>query len=239
MGGPAHPGDAGGSSRTPGGPVGMSGGQEGLSRTSEGRTGVLEGIMNGGAVTAFLPNFVGFPSLRGLHCSTVQPRRTPRRPWRTPEHTSTHRGVGSGGCSTGVTGGYAVPLDELSCPVSAASSTASTTATTGRPAPAGRPAARGVTATAGVVPPGVMTSGVVPARRPAVSPAGPPAAAVAAVRAAPAPPAERLRPALARCLRDDRHERDHDRHHDDAGNHDATVLSFPPKQPPVGASLLA
>lgn len=35
--------------------------------------------MNGGAATAFLPNFVGFPSLRGLHSSTVQPRRTPER----------------------------------------------------------------------------------------------------------------------------------------------------------------
>lgn len=198
--------------------------------------------MNGGAVTAFLPNFVGFPSLRGLHCSTVQPRRTPRRPRRTPEHGSTRRGVGSGGCSTGVTGGYAVPLDELGCPVSAASSTASTATTTGRPTPTGRPTTTGgVTATAGVVPPGVMTSGVVPTRRATVSgpPAAAPTAAVAAVRAAPAPPAERLRPTLARCLSDDRHERDHDRHHDEAGNHGATVLSFPPKQPPVGASLLA
>lgn len=41
--------------------------------------------MNGGAVTAFLPNFVGFPSLRGLHSSTVQPRRTPERAKNTRE----------------------------------------------------------------------------------------------------------------------------------------------------------
>ena len=118
---------------------------------------------------------------------------------------------------------------ELGCPVSAASA-ASTTATAGRPPATGRPATGGVTAPAGVVPPGVMT-----ARRAAVSPAGPPAAAptaaVAAVRAAPAPPAERLRPALARCLHDDRHEHDHDRHHDEAG-HGATVLSFPRSSPP-------
>ena len=33
--------------------------------------------MNCDATTAFLPNFVGFPSPRGLHSSTVQPRRTP------------------------------------------------------------------------------------------------------------------------------------------------------------------
>ena len=35
--------------------------------------------MNCGAATAFLPNFVGFPSLRGLHSSTVQLWRAPRR----------------------------------------------------------------------------------------------------------------------------------------------------------------
>ena len=34
--------------------------------------------MNHGAATAFLPNFVAFPSPRGLHSSTVQPERTPR-----------------------------------------------------------------------------------------------------------------------------------------------------------------
>lgn len=120
---------------------------------------------------------------------------------------------------------------ELGCPVSAASA-ASTTATAGRPPATGRPATGGVTAPAGVVPPGVMT-----ARRAAVSPAGPPAAApgaVPAVRAAPAPPAERLRPALARCLRDDRHERDHDRHHDEADDHGATVLSISPEAAPRG-----
>jgi len=33
--------------------------------------------MNSGAATAFLPNFVGFPSPRGLHSSTVHVRRAP------------------------------------------------------------------------------------------------------------------------------------------------------------------
>lgn len=33
--------------------------------------------MNGASATAFLPNFVGFPSPRGLHSSTVQPRSAP------------------------------------------------------------------------------------------------------------------------------------------------------------------
>lgn len=33
--------------------------------------------MNGASVTAFLPNFVGFPSPRGLHSSTVQPGSAP------------------------------------------------------------------------------------------------------------------------------------------------------------------
>lgn len=33
--------------------------------------------MNGGSITAFLPKFVGFPPLRGLHSSTVQLRRAP------------------------------------------------------------------------------------------------------------------------------------------------------------------
>jgi hypothetical protein len=47
--------------------------------------------MNCGAATAFLPNFVGFPSLRGLHSSTVQPRRAPGRPGRAPELCYAHR----------------------------------------------------------------------------------------------------------------------------------------------------
>ena len=33
--------------------------------------------MNCGAATVFLPKLVGFPSLRGLHSSTVQLRRAP------------------------------------------------------------------------------------------------------------------------------------------------------------------
>jgi hypothetical protein len=40
--------------------------------------------MNCGAATAFLPKFVGFPSLRGLHSSTVQLRRAPMPGRRAP-----------------------------------------------------------------------------------------------------------------------------------------------------------
>ncbi|EHN72198.1 hypothetical protein SMCF_8383 [Streptomyces coelicoflavus ZG0656] len=72
--GPAHPGHCRGCG--PLSPVGRSGGGS----TGRPRSCVDEGerIMNGGAATAFLPNFVTFPSLRGLHSSTVQPWRTPR-----------------------------------------------------------------------------------------------------------------------------------------------------------------
>lgn len=72
--GPAHPGHCRGCG--PLSPVGRSGGGS----TGRPRSCVDEGerIMNGGAATAFLPNFVAFPSLRGLNSSTVQPGRTPR-----------------------------------------------------------------------------------------------------------------------------------------------------------------
>ncbi|MGX1029199.1 hypothetical protein RKD38_003880 [Streptomyces ambofaciens] len=72
--GPAHPWHCRGCG--PLSPVGRSGGGS----TGRPRSCVDEGerIMNGGAATAFLPNFVAFPSLRGLHSSTVQPGRTPR-----------------------------------------------------------------------------------------------------------------------------------------------------------------
>lgn len=42
--------------------------------------------MNFGAATAFLPKFGGFPSLRGLHSSPVQPRRAPVPGRRAPGH---------------------------------------------------------------------------------------------------------------------------------------------------------
>lgn len=72
--GPAHPWHCRGCG--PLSPVGRSGGGS----TGRPRSCVDEGerIMNDGATTAFLPNFVTFPSLRGLHSSTVQPERTPR-----------------------------------------------------------------------------------------------------------------------------------------------------------------
>lgn len=50
----------------------QSEGQDVSAGRPRGCVGDLEGIMNSGATTAFLPNFVVFPSLRGLHSSTVQ-----------------------------------------------------------------------------------------------------------------------------------------------------------------------
>jgi hypothetical protein len=72
--GPAHPGHCRGCG--PLSPVGRSGGGS----TGRPRSCVdeQERIMNGGAATAFLPNFAAFPSLRGLNSSPVQPWRTPR-----------------------------------------------------------------------------------------------------------------------------------------------------------------
>ncbi len=72
--GPAHPGHCRGCG--PLSPVGRSGGGS----TGRPRSCVdeQERTMNGGAATAFLPNFVAFPSLRGLNSSIVQPWRTPR-----------------------------------------------------------------------------------------------------------------------------------------------------------------
>ncbi|MDQ1028161.1 hypothetical protein QF035_005743 [Streptomyces umbrinus] len=53
----------------PGGDWAQAAGSEGCSGVCVGN---YEGIMNGASAKAFLPNFVGFPSLRGLHSSTVQ-----------------------------------------------------------------------------------------------------------------------------------------------------------------------
>lgn len=62
-------------------PRSAPGGDWARAARSEGCSGVCvgdyEGIMNGASATAFLPNFVGFPSPRGLHSSTVQPRSAP------------------------------------------------------------------------------------------------------------------------------------------------------------------
>jgi hypothetical protein len=159
-----------------------------------GCVGGLEGIMNGGAVTGFLPNFGGFPSLRGLPSSSVQPRRTPRRPERAPGHRSEETTSGGVRPDPGPAPRPRVPplppfrmrfpLPELSCPVSAASPASA-------PAAAGRPATTGVSAAAGVPAVVAAATGV---RSAAVSP-GPPAAAGRAGPAAaavgphtPAPP---------------------------------------------------
>jgi hypothetical protein len=108
---------------------------------------------------------------------------------------------------------------------SAASAAAATAA-----APAGRPASAGRAAAAGVS-----------AGRAGVSPAGPPAPAAAAARSGGRPrPATRRPPGTApagighQCP--DQYDSDH--RQDDAYEHGVTLLPFPPKRPPVGASLL-
>ena len=107
-------------------------------RCSGGCFGDYEGIMNGASATAFLPNFVGFPSPRGLHSSTVQPGSAPlvHMCAFTPRGLSTaKRPPGDDSRRTLMVpdGPDAVPRPELSCPVSAASAAASAPT-----APAGR-----------------------------------------------------------------------------------------------------
>jgi hypothetical protein len=53
--------------------------------------------MNCGAATASLPKFVGFPSLRGLHSSTVQLRRAPMPGRRAPVRRGSRRDPGRTG----------------------------------------------------------------------------------------------------------------------------------------------
>lgn len=182
--------------------------------------------MNCGAVTGFLPNFVGFPSLRGLHSSTVQPRRTPRRAKdahkrvvRTPAGT-TWMYVVPAGAPPAVRMRF--PLVELSYPVSAASAAS---APASPASPAGGPAAAGRTRTARRAAPGVAgTAGV-----------GPPAVAAAA----PAPVVPRLDPPAVPPRSPDRrvHHGRHDEQTrqddkgDDGDGHDVTLLSFPEAAP--------
>lgn len=174
--------------------------------------------MNCGATTGFLPNFVGFPSPRGLQRSTVQPRRAPRAR-KCPSAAVARRAL--------LRAPDAFPPEELSCPVSAASA-ASAPAATGRPAPAGRPARAGRRSPAG--------------RRStaATRPAGPPAARGTAARAAlPLRGLGRLRRlrqrdllVLAASESEDRDQRAGDDCQDDANDHGATLLSFPRSDPP-------
>ncbi len=198
--------------------------------------------MNSGDATAFLPNFVRFPSLRGLHSSTVQP-------WRTPGGETDAAGARRICCPAGARP-CAVrtrfPLfQKLSCPVSAAS-TASAPATARRTPAARRTSAAGRGAAAGVSPMAPVVPAVAP-RRAGVSAADPPAARprVArvgrrgrpAVRAVPAAAlAERHPgpPAPAGLRRRDEH--DHGHRQDDAFDrgvtHGATLLPFPRSGPP-------
>lgn len=239
--GPAHPGHCRGCG--PLSPVGRSGG--GSTGRPRSCVGDGEGIMNCGAATAFLPNFVAFPSLRGLHSSTVQP-------WRTPRPNGVRRCVGA---PTGFTArralfvgtrdpapgagpvrGCVSPWPELSCPVSAAS------AASAAPSPAGRPASAGRAAAAGVARVVSARGRAVPAPVP-----GPPTAAVSAAVAAPAGPAglpAAPRPNGAGGTPAHHEQPDHQgcgQDQDDACDHGSTLLPFPgpcpegpPKQSPVG-----
>jgi hypothetical protein len=194
-----------------------------------GCVGDEEGIMSGGATTAFLPNFVGFPSLRGLHSSTVQPRRTPRRVRRTPE-----RPPGAVSRRAPWPPLHGAQLPRVSChPVRSAAPTSAATS-----APAGRPAAaRRATPAGGATAAGVVAAVVPPARGRRTPVAGPPTRAggtSAAVR--PGPAARALAdPALAPRANDGAHEYDCDHRQDDEEEHDVTLLPIPPKRPPVGA----
>ncbi len=217
--GPAHPGR----SRVCGplSPVGRSGGGS----TGRPRSCVGEGerIMNRGAATAFLPNFVGFPSLRGLVSSTVQPRRTPgphgaRRCVGAPAGCVSRRALVSGADPVpgpGPVAGMRFPLPELSCPVSAAS-----TASAAAPSPAGRAASAGRPATTGVA--RVMSARgrtVVPG-----PPAVPPAPAGRPRAAAPRPAGGRsaARSGQEPC---DHQGGEHDQ--DEADDHGVTLLPMP------------
>lgn len=266
-----------------------------------------EGIMNRAPVTAFLPKFVGFPSLRGLHSSTVQPRRAPAPGRRAPvrgaaAHTAgrgwtrgrpdgrpksrpgsascpircegpasvgpvgpadgrgrsfardargqrfeasasrgaagregaapraapplfpdtTTRGPSQVRAPRAVVAAPVLPSGRCRRPRSAASAAAATASAAGRPASAGRAPAAGA-------------SSVV-----AVSPARPPARVTAVAGRPAARPRTRrtagAAPAGERHQRPDEQDRDH--RQDDADEHGVTLLPFPPKRPPVGASLL-
>lgn len=206
----------------------------------QGRFGGLEGIMNCAAATAFLPNFVGFPSPRGLHSSTVQRRSAPgarRRP-------SALVGRRAPSCWDAPPAGspVAAPAAELGCPVSAAS--AATAPAARGPASAGRASARRVTP-AGVPPATVVPAAVVAAgrasgrtgRRGTTRAAGPPAA----VAATPAPGGTALLPAVLAPADGPHDHNEQDDRQDDADDHGVTLLPFPRSGPPwavfLGSSL--
>lgn len=191
--------------------------------------------MNSDAVTAFLPNFVGFPSLRGLHSSTVQPRRTPERAKNPRERGDVgvtsrtyERPPGRRKRTFGLPAGahpavrMRFPLPELSCPVSAAS------AASAPASPAGRPTATGRAPSAGGTRAARRTSGV-PRAAGARRSAGPPAVPAPALTEPGGPD---------RHGHDDEQARQHDKG-DDGHGHGVTLLSFPRGGPPWAPRRLA
>lgn len=197
--------------------------------------------MNGASATAFLPNFVGFPSPRGLHSSTVQPRSaplahtcafTPPLSQRPSTSLNALRHPPGAPCTAKrppeedfrrtlvvPDGSDAVPRPELSCPVSAASAASAPTA----PAPAGRPASAGRTTAAGRTP--VEQPPPPPEPEPEPEPEPPPPPAVPG-------PARTPRAAAPRSGHDRQDGHRDECHQDDASDHGATLLPFPRSGPP-------
>ncbi len=204
--------------------------------------------MNRGDATAFLPNFVRFPSLRGLHSSTVQPWRTPGAG---PDAAGARRKSSPTGARTGASGCGSPCSRTLGRPVSAASPASAPAAARRAPAAGRTPAARGgATAgrgtAAGVAP---VVPAVVPVapRRTGVTATDPPAARTRVTRVGrrgrpavrPVPPAGLAErhpgpPVPAGLGRRDEH--DHGHRQDDAFDrgvtHGVTLLPFPRSGPP-------
>ncbi len=222
--------------------------------------------MNGGAATAFLPNFVGFPSLRGPHSSTVQSRRTPGGPGVRLAHmigarARTRPAPSRAGRTAGIRydrgarGQVRAPRPRAALrgkasrprqlPPSAPSAASAAATSAGRTAAAGRrPSPAGVTR---------MAAGAAGGRPAVPHVPGPPApraaaaAAAASADASPRPAAAVRRPprpvrrrpggAGAGLGHQGHHEEHCDERQDDADDHGVTLLPNPPKRPPVGASL--
>lgn len=204
--------------------------------------------MNSGATTAFLPKFVRFPSLRGLHSSTVQLRRA--RGARPGNSRAPAGPVPSGGRPGPGGGGRPVPA---ASPAPVASVAPAAAAATARGAPAaGRAAtAGGATAARGGVPSpaGVVAAVMAAGRRSAVRRArGPPAVAAVVRRRGPgagrAGPTGRAGPALgearalpagplpARAARRPRDDQQREQSQTDTDLHGAALLPFPRSGPP-------
>lgn len=180
--------------------------------------------MNCGATTAFLPNFVGFPSPRGLPSSTVQSRRAPPsdgvrplpRPTGTGPLSAAQRRSGARPGADPAVADAQSPEVEAGCPVSAASPTASATAPAGRPASAGRATSAGRSSA------GTRRATGTPVASAATRPPAVTAPAAATARTA------RARPSRAAADRG-QDEQCEEYEQDDAEGHDAT----PPSESPV------